>query len=277
MARRLSALILASADRPLANGNVLPPELQLCSDEERAGIGHSSSRCDCGTRRPGSAATSGDAAARRRLERSGRSAGRRPSETVATALALSALAQAGDRVPQNRLACAATWLRERQQADGSWRGNAAADVDAATGAIEATSRVLIALAAAGLAADDDVVAAGVQWLLAHQQPGGGWGELPPGREGYLAGEGPPTAQQTAPAVLALLAVNGGRDEAAGRGTEFLLATQQPDGTWNPPTEHHERADVADFGSTPRGIAEPLVRSCAGPLKPRSYAATNLRG
>jgi len=79
------------------------------------------------------------------------------------------------------------------------------------------------------------VVAGAQWLLAHQQACGGWGESADTYEKpHLRGQGPPTASQTAWALLGLLAAGYERHPAVTRGVRgvrYLLLTQQDDGTW----------------------------------------------
>jgi squalene-hopene/tetraprenyl-beta-curcumene cyclase len=71
--------------------------------------------------------------------------------------------------------------------------------------------------------------------LACQQPCGGWGETP---ESYadprLRGHGPPTASQTAWAVMGLLAAGLENHPAVVRGIQFLVDRQQADGTWDEP-------------------------------------------
>jgi squalene-hopene/tetraprenyl-beta-curcumene cyclase len=73
----------------------------------------------------------------------------------------------------------------------------------------------------------------VAWLREVQQPGGGWGEScrsydDPG----LAGQGTPTASQTAWALLALLAAGEADSDEVRAGVEYLVATQQADGNWH---------------------------------------------
>ena len=82
-------------------------------------------------------------------------------------------------------------------------------------------------------ADDPAVVAGVNWLLAHQQPSGGWGESPDSYDDpRLRGQGPATASQTAWAVLGLLAAGMAEHPATIRGIRYLIRTQRRDGTWN---------------------------------------------
>ena len=76
-------------------------------------------------------------------------------------------------------------------------------------------------------ADDPAVVAGANWLLAHQQPSGGWGESPDSYEDpQPARQGPPTASQTAWAVLGLLAAGMEEHPATIRGIRYLIRTQR---------------------------------------------------
>jgi squalene-hopene/tetraprenyl-beta-curcumene cyclase len=73
---------------------------------------------------------------------------------------------------------------------------------------------------------------GANWLLAYQQPSGGWGETPDSyAKPHLRGQGPATASQTAWAILGLIAAGRASSVAAQRGVQFLLQNQCEDGTW----------------------------------------------
>ncbi len=120
------------------------------------------------------------------------------------------------------------WLLDAQEADGSWFGRWGANYVYGTGA------VVPALAAAGLGPDHPAVTRAVRWLEDHQNPDGGWGEdLRSYQDRSSAGQGTSTASQTAWALLALLAA-GRRGRSAQRGVDFLVGTQQGDGTWDEP-------------------------------------------
>jgi squalene-hopene/tetraprenyl-beta-curcumene cyclase len=120
------------------------------------------------------------------------------------------------------------WLLDAQEADGSWFGRWGANYVYGTGA------VVPALAAAGLGPDHPAMIRAVRWLEDHQNPDGGWGEdLRSYRDPSLAGQGTSTASQTAWALLALLAA-GRRGPSADGGIDFLVGTQQEDGTWDEP-------------------------------------------
>src|SRR5262249_28055091 len=71
----------------------------------------------------------------------------------------------------------------------------------------------------------------VDWLKRVQQPGGGWGESCRSYDDpSLAGQGTPTASQTAWALLALLAAGEAHSDEVQAGAEDLVASQERDGT-----------------------------------------------
>jgi squalene-hopene/tetraprenyl-beta-curcumene cyclase len=118
------------------------------------------------------------------------------------------------------------WLLDAQEADGSWFGRWGTNYVYGTGA------VVPALVAVGIAADAEPIRRAVQWLEAHQNADGGWGEdLRSYVEDEWRGRGASTASQTAWALLALLAVDPGR-ESVRRGIRYLGETQRPDGGWD---------------------------------------------
>ena len=76
------------------------------------------------------------------------------------------------------------------------------------------------------------VANAVQWLLARQNDDGGWGESCGSYvDASLRGVGYSTASQTAWALLALLAAEEFENQATIQGINYLLSTQNDDGTW----------------------------------------------
>ena len=121
------------------------------------------------------------------------------------------------------------WLLDHQEADGSWFGRWGANHVYGTGA------VVPALIAAGIPAGEAPIRRAVDWLAARQNEDGGWGEdLRSYRQPEWVGRGASTASQTAWALLALLAAGERESAAAGRGVEYLAATQRDDGTWDEP-------------------------------------------
>src|SRR6202011_4260895 len=86
------------------------------------------------------------------------------------------------------------------------------------------------------------VVRGAVWIKSVQQPGGGWGETTDSYDdASQRGIGPPTASQTAWALIGLLAcverlpqIADAFESAIERGVQYLLRTQRPDGTWDEP-------------------------------------------
>ncbi len=119
--------------------------------------------------------------------------------------------------------------RESQHADGSWTSTWGY---AKTGGI---AEAICALRADGASEDDPAILCGLNWLFAHQQPSGGWGEpafasRDPRRQETAAA----TASQTAWALSALVAAGFADHAAASDAVQFLLEMQQEDGLWNEP-------------------------------------------
>jgi squalene-hopene/tetraprenyl-beta-curcumene cyclase len=150
-----------------------------------------------------------------------------PSTPDLTARVLEALGLLGRRISHRAVDRAVEYLRRTQQPDGSWYGRWGVNY------IYGTWQVLVGLTAVGVPADDATVLSGAAWLLAHQQPSGGWGESPDSyAEPRLRGQGPTTASQTAWAVLGLIAAGKARHPATLRGVRYLISTQRDDGAWD---------------------------------------------
>jgi squalene-hopene/tetraprenyl-beta-curcumene cyclase len=154
-----------------------------------------------------------------------------PPTSDVTARVVTVLARIGRPQDQQALERAIDYLRRQQEADGSWFGRWG------TNYIYGTWSVLMAFAQVHAAAADPAVARAVEWLERKQNPDGGWGESNdtyaqrPGVSGHF----PSTAYQSAWALLGLLAAGEVRSEAAHRGAEFLMRTQQADGLWSDPS------------------------------------------
>lgn len=149
-----------------------------------------------------------------------------PSSPDLAGRVLEAFGKLGLRTGHPGVDRAIAYLRLSQQPDGSWFGRWGVNY------IYGTWQAIEGLRAVGLPADDAAVCVGADWLVRHQQPCGGWGETP---ESYvnpaLAGQGTPTASQTAWAVAGLVAA--GRHEASHtrRGVQWLTSRQSADGAW----------------------------------------------
>jgi len=152
-----------------------------------------------------------------------------PSTPDITGRLLEALGRLGYRVGQPAVDRATAYLRNSQEPDGSWFGRWGVNY------VYGTWLALTGLQAVGVDADDPAMVAGANWLLAHQQPDGGWGETPASYDDpKLRGTGPTTASQTAWAMMGLIAAGQHAHPALGRGVRFLLNRQQSDGTWDEP-------------------------------------------
>jgi squalene-hopene/tetraprenyl-beta-curcumene cyclase len=150
-----------------------------------------------------------------------------PSSPDLAGRVLEALAQRGRKRGDAAIDRAIAYLRETQEADGSWFGRWGVNY------IYGTWQVICGLIAAGVSTEDPAILAGANWLIAHQQADGGWGEsCDTYADPRLRGQGPVTASQTAWAVLALIAAGQGRHRAVADGIQFLIQSQQNDGTWH---------------------------------------------
>ena len=149
-----------------------------------------------------------------------------PSTPDVTGRVLEALGHLGCRVGHPAVDRAVEYLKRTQEPDGSWFGRWGVNY------VYGTWEVLSGLVKVGVPSDDHTVAAGANWLLAHQQSCGGWGESPDTYDDpSLRGQGPVTASQTAWAVLGLIAAGLQDHPAVVRGVRYLIETQEPDGTW----------------------------------------------
>ena len=154
-----------------------------------------------------------------------------PPTSDVTARVVTVLARVGRPQDQAVLARAIAFLRQEQEADGSWFGRWG------TNYIYGTWSVLTAFAQAGIGPDDPATRRAVSWLVARQHADGGWGETNDSyADRHLAGEkSASTPHQSAWALLGLLAAGEAGSNAVRRGIEYLLRTQQDDGLWSDPS------------------------------------------
>jgi squalene-hopene/tetraprenyl-beta-curcumene cyclase len=149
-----------------------------------------------------------------------------PSCPDITARVLEALGQYGHRVGQPEVDRAVAFIRASQDRRGCWLGRWGVNY------IYGTWQVLQGLEAVHFDMTQPMVRRAVAWLKHAQQPGGGWGESCRSYDDpSLAGQGTPTASQTAWALLGLLAAGEGHSPEVKAGISYLIATQQADGGW----------------------------------------------
>ncbi|MFM2295096.1 MAG: Squalene-hopene cyclase [Verrucomicrobiota bacterium] len=121
------------------------------------------------------------------------------------------------------------YVRRQQEADGSWYGRWGVNY------IYGTWQVLRGMRAMKLNMDEPWLQRGGAWLESVQHEDGGWGErCNTYDDPVFKGQGPSTASQTAWAVMGLCAFDDPQNPALQRGIEYLIRTQNLDGSW---TEH----------------------------------------
>jgi squalene-hopene/tetraprenyl-beta-curcumene cyclase len=148
-----------------------------------------------------------------------------PTEDI-TGRLLHLMGTVGYRPDFGRARRAVEFLRRTQREDGSWWGRWGVNF------IYGTWCALAGLEAIGEDLRAPWVRRGVDWLVAHQNADGGFGETVASYDDEsLAGCGESTPSQTAWAVLGLLAADGPHGRAVERGIEWLVGAQGPDGTW----------------------------------------------
>ena len=143
---------------------------------------------------------------------------------------LAMLAQLG-RGDEAASRAAIEYLLREQEADGAWYWRWGVNY------IYGTWSAVTALNAAGLPPEHDAMRRAVNWLLAHQNEDGGWGEdgmSYPARGGTRPDPreaAPSSASQTAWGMLALMACGEAGHAAVGRAAEWLMTRQKADGDW----------------------------------------------
>jgi squalene-hopene/tetraprenyl-beta-curcumene cyclase len=121
------------------------------------------------------------------------------------------------------------FIREEQEADGSWFGRWGVNY------IYGTMQVLRGLEAMGIDHHEPYVQQAAEWLRMVQNADGGWGETCGSYDNpSTRGIGPSTPSQTAWAIMGLLAANDTRSDSVARGIAYLLRTQKKDGLWDEP-------------------------------------------
>ncbi|MFN6469398.1 MAG: squalene--hopene cyclase [Nostoc sp. SerVER01] len=153
-----------------------------------------------------------------------------PNTADVTARVVEMMGACNLSIESHNLERALNYLLNEQETEGCWFGRWGVNY------IYGTSGVLSALALIDPQKYKLNIERGAAWLLGCQNPDGGWGETCRSYDDpSLKGKGNSTASQTAWALIGLLAAG----EATGklaletieRGIDYLVTTQQPDGTW----------------------------------------------
>ncbi|MEH2141091.1 squalene--hopene cyclase [Nostoc sp.] len=153
-----------------------------------------------------------------------------PNTADVTARVVEMLGACNLSIDSYNLERSLSYLLREQETEGCWFGRWGVNY------IYGTSGVLSALALIDPQRHKLSIERGAAWLVGCQNLDGGWGETCRSYDDpSLKGKGNSTASQTAWALIGLLAAG----EATGklaletieRGIGYLVATQQPDGTW----------------------------------------------
>ncbi len=152
-----------------------------------------------------------------------------PSTSDLTGRALELLGHIGFPRTHRIVKQALRFIQNDQKPDGSWYGRWGVNY------IYGTCHVLCGLRSVGESMEQPYIQRAVRWLMAHQNADGGWGESCRSYEDpSLGGTGVSTASQTAWALMGLLAAGASHSQAVKRGVDFLLRTQNTQGTWYEP-------------------------------------------
>ncbi|MGA3284248.1 MAG: squalene--hopene cyclase [Verrucomicrobiota bacterium] len=143
-----------------------------------------------------------------------------------TARILELLGYEGWKTDHPQVKEALQFIREHQEPDGSWYGRWGVNY------IYGTWQVLRGLRAMNLDMNQPWLRKARAWLESVQHEDGGWGErCNTYDDPVFKGQGPSTASQTAWAVMGLCAFDDPENPALKRGIEYLIRTQNPDGSW----------------------------------------------
>jgi squalene-hopene/tetraprenyl-beta-curcumene cyclase len=143
-----------------------------------------------------------------------------------TARILELLGYEGWDTTHPQIERALDYIKAQQEADGSWYGRWGVNY------VYGTWQVLRGLRALGLDMTQPWLLKARDWLESVQHEDGGWGErCNTYDDPVFKGQGPSTASQTAWAVMGLLAMNDPHRPSLRRGIEYLIRSQNPDGSW----------------------------------------------
>ncbi len=121
------------------------------------------------------------------------------------------------------------FIRENQEEDGSWYGRWGVNY------IYGTWQVLRGLKAMHMDMNQPWLLKARDWLESVQHEDGGWGErCHTYDDPVFKGQGPSTASQTAWALMGLCVFDDPHQPSLLRGIEYLVRTQNADGSWSEP-------------------------------------------
>ncbi|HLL89218.1 MAG TPA: squalene--hopene cyclase [Tepidisphaeraceae bacterium] len=140
---------------------------------------------------------------------------------------LEGLGHCGLRHDHPAVARAIAYMKSEQDPDGSWWGRWGVNY------VYGTWQCLTGLKSVNFDMSADWVQRAAEWLKSVQKPDGSFGETARSYDDpSLKGQGPSTASQTAWGTMGMLAALGPNDPAVKRGIDWLIANQNPDGTWD---------------------------------------------
>ncbi len=149
-----------------------------------------------------------------------------PATADLTGRVLQALGALGYTTRDPRVARAVRFLWRQQCHGGLWWGRWE------TNYLPGSAEVLSGLAAVGVSASDMRIVHAVKTIFARQNMDGGWGESVDSYENLaLVGYGESSAYVTGIVLRALVDLGLQQSPAVTRAVEYLLAHQQPDGSW----------------------------------------------
>ncbi len=149
-----------------------------------------------------------------------------PPTVDVTGRILWMLGRIGHDPKDPRVEHALTFIRDSQEREGCWFGRWGVNY------IYGTWLVLMGLSSIGEDMQSSMVRRAVDWLNSRQNGDGGWGETCYSYSDYeYAGKGDSTKSQTAWALMALVEAGEAQSEVVRRGVEYLITTQQDDGSW----------------------------------------------
>jgi squalene-hopene/tetraprenyl-beta-curcumene cyclase len=154
-----------------------------------------------------------------------------PNTADVTARVLEMLGECHLSMDDVRVQRAIAYLLQEQSADGSWFGRWGVNY------IYGTSGVLAALSLIAPIDCQTQINRGAAWLVNCQNADGGWGETCASYDdSSLKGKGISTASQTSWALLGIMAameaIKFTGETTVERGIEYLLNSQQSNGTWD---------------------------------------------